>query len=130
VTEPIVETFPLPPGDPLYGSPTAPELLVAVEHFLRHELGDLPAFTAFHARVAANVVAMVTRQLVAGGAPHDQMVASYDRLGARSEEELAAAVRDLSVEATAAVLRPVIEPVVRARLAVANPAYLTANPID
>lgn len=129
MTGPTSETFPLPPGDPLYGSPTAVELLAVVEHFLRHELGDLPALTAFHARVAANVVAMVGRQLTAGDGPRQEMADLYARLGAVGERALADAVRSGQVEATAAVLRPVLEPVVRARLEVANPRYLVANPL-
>jgi hypothetical protein len=129
MTEQTAETPPLPPGDPMYGSPTAIELLAVVEHFLRHGLGDLPALTAFHARVAANVVAMVGRELVAGDVPRDEMRAAYASLGADSERQLADAVRNGQVEASAAVLRPVLEPVVRARLAVANPGYLTANPL-
>jgi hypothetical protein len=122
------ETFPLPAGDPLYGSPTAPELLAAVEHFLRHGLGDLPALTAFHARVAANVIAMVGRQLEAGELPRHEMATIYAGLGFDGERPLADAIRAGEVDARAAVLRPVLEPVVRARLAVANPAYLAANP--
>jgi hypothetical protein len=121
------ETFPLPAGDPLYGSPTAPELLAAVEHFLRHGLGDLPALTAFHARVAANVIAMVGRQLEAGELPRHEMATIYAGLGFDGERPLADAIRAGEVDARAAVLRPVLEPVVRARLAVANPAYLAAN---
>jgi hypothetical protein len=130
MTEPTSVTPSLPPGDPMYGSPTAIELLAVVEHFLRNELGDLPALTAFHARVAANVVAMVGRQLVAGDTPRAEMQAAYASLGADSERDLADAVRAGRIEARAAVLRPVLEPVVRARLAVANPRYLVANPLD
>jgi hypothetical protein len=123
------EAFPLPPGDPLYGSPTAAELLAAVEHFLRHELADLPALTAFHARVAANVVAMVGRQLDAGESPRHEMATIYGGLGFGGEQALADAIRAGEVDARAAVLRPVLEPVVRARLAVANPGYPAANPL-
>ena len=137
MTEPPVPSRPapkpvsytLPPGDPLYGSPTAPELLAAVEHFMRHELKDLPPLTAFHARVAANVVAMVTRQLEAGDAPRIRMATAFAGLGVEDERQLADAVRAGDLDGRTAALRPVLESVVRDRLAVANPAYLTNNPL-
>ena len=59
--------------------PTAEELLRAVEHFLESELvPSLEGVRRFHARVAANVVAMVARELeVEDG--HDR--AQWERLG-------------------------------------------------
>jgi Domain of unknown function (DUF6285) len=135
MTDPAVPSkkpvsYALPPGDPLYGSPTAPELLAAVEHFLRHELRDLPPLTAFHVRVAANVVAMVTRQLDAGDPPRVRMATALAGLGAEDERQLADAVRAGELDGRIAELRSVLESVVRDRLAVANPAYLANNPLE
>ena len=114
----------LPAPDPLYGSPTAVELLAAVEHFLRNDTGDLPPLPAFHARVAANVVAMVARQIEAGDAPRKQMAAAYAPLGAYDEQGLAALVRAGDLDDRIPDLRRALETVVRARLSVANPRYL------
>ncbi|MGH9095356.1 MAG: DUF6285 domain-containing protein [Acidimicrobiales bacterium] len=120
---------PLPPGDPLYGSPTAPELLHAVGHFLRHQVPErLPPLEAFHARVAANVVAMVARQLEAGDAPRAEVAALFAQAGVADEDALAQAVRAGDFDDRKAQLRRVLTASVRARLAVANPAYLAANP--
>jgi len=63
-----------PPGDTGHGRPTADELLDAVGGFLTDDV--LPATggrVGFHARVAANVVAMVRRELELGPPPpvHD-----------------------------------------------------------
>lgn len=83
----------------LYGRPTARELLRAVHVFLSEDvMPGTEGRLSFHARVAANVVAIVEREL-ALGAPR------VARPGASSWAELASAVRD--------------------RLAVANPKYLS-----
>jgi aminoglycoside phosphotransferase (APT) family kinase protein len=88
------------PDDPgIYGRPTARELLQAVREFLA---GDVAAGTegrlAFHAKVAANVVAIVERELA-------MAAAHRSRRHAGSEwHRLASAVRD--------------------RLEVANPKHL------
>lgn len=88
------------PDDPgLYGRPTARELLQAVREFLA---GDVAAATegrlAFHARVAANAVAVVERELALAAAQRARR-----HTGPRWHR-LASAVRD--------------------RLEVANPKYL------
>jgi hypothetical protein len=120
----------LPPGDSLYGSPTAVELLEAVESFLRLETGDLPPLAAFHERVAANVVQMVARELAAGDNPRRSMAIAYEPLGAHDEESLATAVRSGELDNRTEELRSALELVVRSRLEVANPRYLESNPHD
>jgi hypothetical protein len=60
--------------------PTAEVLLRAVERFLEHDVVPrLDGVPKFHARVAANVVAMVARELELEDA---QVSAEWDRLGA------------------------------------------------
>jgi hypothetical protein len=121
--------YDLPPGDPLYGSPTGPELLDAVGHFLRDELsGRLPPLEAFHSRVAANVVAMVARQLRAGDRPRSEVAGLLAEIGSSDEAGLAGAVRAGELDGRRPELRRVLRASVRARLEVANPAYLAANP--
>lgn len=88
------------PDDPgVYGRPTARELLQAVREFLA---GDVAAATegrlAFHARVAANAVAVVERELALTAAHRTR------RHSGSKWNRLASAVRD--------------------RLEVANPKYL------
>lgn len=58
--------------------PTAAELLASVHDFIRnHAMPQLEGHAAFHARVAANVVAIVQRELEHGPA---QTTAERDRL--------------------------------------------------
>lgn len=59
--------------------PTAPELLEAVERFLREDaIPALSGHTKYQARVAANVVAIVAREL---GSEEDQLAGEWKRLG-------------------------------------------------
>jgi hypothetical protein len=61
-----------PPGPATHGRPTASELLEAVREFLTGQV--MPASTgrlAFHARVAANVLSIVAREIELGAIPSD-----------------------------------------------------------
>jgi aminoglycoside phosphotransferase (APT) family kinase protein len=83
---------PAPSDDPLHGRPTAAELVAAVAEFLE---GDVRQATTgqvnFHARVAANALRMVERELLdAGGS---DVRAALAGLGFADESELAAAIR-------------------------------------
>ena len=114
----------LPPGDPVYGSPTAVELLEAVEGFLRDGFVGADRALTFQARVAANVVAVVRRQLEAGSATYDEVTAALAGLGVAGEKALAAEVRAGRIDHRSSELRQVLELLARTRLAVANPRYL------
>ena len=84
-----------------YGRPTATELLEAVREFLTGSV--MPATSgqmAFHARVAANALGIVARELELGPPPGDAVPGSIDR----------------------------IANAVAARLAVANPGYFGEEP--
>ena len=111
--------------------PTAAELLVAVEEFLR---GDLLAATegrlAFHVRVAANVLAMVGRQLALGPQQADAHRARLAALGVASDAELAEAIRTGALDDRLAEVRAAVRAAVADKLAVANPAYLEQPDAD
>jgi aminoglycoside phosphotransferase (APT) family kinase protein len=65
------------PAPARYGRPTASELLDAVREFLTGQV--MPATRgqlAYHARVAANVLGIVARELELGANPHDAGLAS------------------------------------------------------
>jgi aminoglycoside phosphotransferase (APT) family kinase protein len=86
-----------------HGRPTASELLEAVREYLTGSV--MPATTgqvAFHARVAANVLAIVARELELG---HDDVPSSPPAGGGLAE-------------------------CVAARLAVANPRYFESSPLS
>ena len=66
------------PAPPPHGRPTASELLDAVREFLTGQV--MPACTgqlAFHARVAANVLGIVARELELGAVPPEAMLAEH-----------------------------------------------------
>lgn len=105
--------------------PSAGELLAAVEEFLRGEV--LPATegrTAFHVRVAANVLSMVARQLVLGPAQAEAHAARLAALGVADEAALAEAIRAGSLDDRFDQVRAAVRATVADKLAVANPAYL------
>ena len=113
-----------PTPDIPHDRPTAPELLEAVEEFLRTDvLGASEGRAGFLVRVAANVVAMVARQLVLG----PTHVAAHRRrlqdLGVQDDAELAASIRGGAFDRRLAELRRVLRQAVSDKLAVANPGY-------
>ena len=101
----------------LYGRPTAAELVAAVADFLD---SDVRAATdgqvAFHARVAANVLRTVERELL-----DDR--AAPDLLGYPDETALAVAIRAGDLDGRAGEVLPCLRTLVRHRLAVAHPGY-------
>lgn len=115
------------PDEPdLHGRPTAAELVEAVGEFLRDSVVPGPdREMGFKARVAANALAIVERELTIGS---DQRQASRERfeaLGFRSETELALAVRAGEIDAADTAMMSAVRASVTDRLAVANPRYLS-----
>lgn len=100
-----------------YGRPTAAELVAAVADFLD---SDVRAATdgqvAFHARVAANVLRTVERELL-----DDR--AAPDLLGYPDETAMAVAIRAGELDGRAGEVLPCLRTLVRHRLAVAHPGY-------
>ena len=106
----------------LYGRPTAAELVTAVADFLD---GDVREATEgqvnFHARVAANALRMVSRELTA-----DLPVAVTDAVaafGVTDEAALAAAIRRGDLDDRAPELTACLRLLVDHRLAAAHPGY-------
>ena len=108
----------------LHGSPTSAELVESVREWIERDILPVTAGRdRFHARVAANVLAMVERELLVGAAQeidHQKRLASLD---VSSDAELAAAIRDGSLDPRLDEIRDVLRADVAARLAVANPTY-------
>jgi uncharacterized protein DUF6285 len=105
----------------LYGRPTAAELVAAVADFLD---GDVRAATegqvSFHARVAANVLRTVEREL------RDTSSAATEALtglGYPDEAQLAAAIRAGELDDRADELLTGLRALVGHRLAVSHPGY-------
>jgi len=101
----------------LYGRPTVAELVAAVADFLDNDVRNATdGQVSFHARVAANVLRTVERELL-----DDR--AAPDLLGYPDETALAAAIRAGDLDGRAADVLPCLRTLVRHRLAVAHPGY-------
>jgi hypothetical protein len=77
----------------------------------------------FHARVAANAVRIVARQLRAGRAPAERARLGLGELGAAGPAELSAAIRAGKFDGREDDLWPYLWTSVADRLAVANPRH-------
>jgi len=117
-------TGPTPAGPP-HDVPSAVDLLGAVREFLDEDVvGATEGRVRFHARVAANAVAMVVRELELGpamAAAHGERLA---RLGVADDTELAAAIRSGALDDRLEEVRAAVRESVADKLRVANPGYL------
>src|SRR5215207_6530701 len=119
----------------LYGRPTAAELVAAVADFLDNDvrsvtgpdgrLADVGQVN-FHARVAANVLRIVERELTDDSAA--EVTSKLAELGFADEAQLAAAIRSGALDDRAAEVLPALRMLVRHRLAVAHPGYDQSTP--
>ena len=114
----------------LYGRPTAAELVAAVADFLDTDvrsatgpdggLADASQIN-FHARVAANVLRIVERELTDDSAT--EVTDALAELGFADEPQLAAAIRAGTIDDRAGALLPMLRTLVGHRLAIAHPGY-------
>jgi hypothetical protein len=105
----------------LHGRPTAAELVSAVADFLDKDVrGAVDGPVNFHARVAANALRMVQRELEAGDS--SEVGAVLAGLGVADEAELAAAIRRGDLDDSPA-LPAALRTLVRHRLAASHPGY-------
>jgi len=119
----------------LYGRPTAAELVAAVADFLDTDVRSVTGPDSrladagrvnFHARVAANVLRIVERELTDDSAT--EATSTLAELGFADEVQLAAAIRSGSLDDRAADVLPTLRTLVRHRLAVAHPGYDQSTP--
>jgi hypothetical protein len=117
---------PLPQNETdLHGRPTAAELVDAVAEFLRDSVVPGPdREVAFKARVAANALDIVGRELTIGKGQVQADRERFEALGFRSETDLALAIRTGKIAATDPAMMAAVRASVTDRLAVANPRYL------
>lgn len=114
-------------GD-LHGRPTAADLLGAVSSYLRDEVvASGTGGMSFHARIAANVVDQVARELASGDEQRARRADALGAWGVTSESELADSVRSGAIssgEGSDSDLVGLLAEGVLDRLLVANPRYL------
>jgi hypothetical protein len=119
--------------------PTAAELVEAVREFLERDVMTATAGRVqFHTRVAVNALGMVERELVDGPAfitAERRRAAALlghdldERHDVRAlEREVAARIRDGSLDDRIDAARAHVRATVREKLLVANPGYLPADP--
>lgn len=109
----------------LYGRPTAAELVAAVAEFLDTEVRDSETVAApvkFQARVAANALRMVERELLADHALA-AAEAALTNVGFTDEAVLAAAIRAGELDDRPDDVTACLRTLVRQRLAAAHPGY-------
>lgn len=107
-----------------HGRPLAAELVAAVAEFLETDVREATGGQVnFHARVAANALRIVERELLDEGA--EESGAALAGLGFADEDELAAAIRIGELDGRADDVTACLRTLVRRRLAVAHPGYDT-----
>ena len=105
-----------------YGRPLATELVAAVAEFLETDVRQATSGQVnFHARVAANALRIVERELVDEG--QAECRAALAGLGFADEEGLARAIRAGEMDGRADDVMACLRTLVRHRLAVAHPGY-------
>jgi hypothetical protein len=115
--------------------PTAAELVGAVREFLENDvMAATEGRVQFHTRVAVNALGMIERELVDGPAFAEAERARAAALLGHDddvrvlERELAAAIRDGSLDDRLDAVQAHVRATVREKLLVANPGYLPADP--
>jgi Domain of unknown function (DUF6285) len=111
--------------------PTAPELLESVAEYLFDEVrSEVPREQRFKVLVAANVCALVAREIRAGEAPDQEDLSLFNELLGEEVEDVHAAAAELSHRLRAGELderidelAPRLEEHVRRKLEVARPGY-------
>jgi hypothetical protein len=121
-------------GESIHDRPTVAELVEAVREFLERDVMTASdTRLAFHARVAANVLSVVERELDAGERQtveqHRALVAllGHDGPLRELEAELASAIRSGSLDDRRAEVVEHVRGTVRAKLEVANPKHLESS---
>ncbi len=109
----------------LHDSPTAEQLVESVREWLERDvLAGTTGRLQFHTRVAVNVLAMVERELRMGAEQAVAHAARLTQLGCADDAELAARIREGSLDDRLTEVRQLVQADVRDKLAVANPKYL------
>jgi hypothetical protein len=106
----------------IHGRPTAAELVAAVAGFLETDVRESTSGRVnFHARVAANALRMVERELLVDSVA--DVTGALARLGFDDEAQLAAAIRAGDLDHDGEHVMTCLRTLVRHRLAVAHPGY-------
>jgi uncharacterized protein DUF6285 len=103
------------------GRPTAAELVAAVADFLDNDVRAAGGQVGFHARVAANVLRVVERELLDSAA--GSVREALDGLGFADETALAQAIRGGQLDDRPVEVLACLRSVVQHRLSIDHPGY-------
>jgi hypothetical protein len=108
--------------------PSMAEIVEAVREWLEGDVmtSEDPRLR-FHGRVAANMLAMVEREIQLGPSQAAAHTARLAALGLDDDRQLASAIRDGSLDDRLEEVRAAVRASVVAKLEVANPRYLTSS---
>ncbi|MEU2257776.1 phosphotransferase family protein [Nocardia xishanensis] len=116
---------PVPDEQPaLYDRPTVDELLNAVTGFLREELTTEDPRSAYLAKVAANALTIVRREMRLGPGERAMHSARLAVIGCADDGELAARIRNGTVSDDDPYVIAAVRSSITAQVTVANPRYL------
>jgi aminoglycoside phosphotransferase (APT) family kinase protein len=116
------------PATPLHDRPTAIELIDAARGALGDDvLPQLEGRAAFQLRVSLRALGMVKRELEHRDQDDAAHAAALATVGCADEHELARAIRDGALDGREQEVFAVVRTTVRAKLAAANPSYLTMS---
>lgn len=109
----------------LHGAPSAAQLLEAVREWLERDvMTSDDQRLAFNARVAANVVAIVEREIELGDAQRVQHKARLEKLECADDADLARRIRAGELDDRIDEVMRLVREAVVDKLKVANPKYL------
>lgn len=112
------------PGTGPHDAPTAAQLVEAVRELLADDVvAGTEGRLRFHARVAANVLAVVERELALGPAQAEAHRSRLLGLGVADDAELASAIRDGALAASDDVVLAAVAASVADKLVVSNPDW-------
>ncbi len=112
------------PSSPLFGRPSAGELVEAVRDYLDQVMASADGAARFEARVARNVLAVVGRELELGPAGRAAHARRLRTLGFPDDSSLVGAIRAGRYDDDLCGLGAVLAEGTRDQLLVANPSYL------
>jgi hypothetical protein len=105
-----------------HGRPSAAELVAAVAEFLETDVRESTTGQVnFHARVAANALRIVERELLADSA--DDVTEALSGVGCDDEAQLAVTIRAGELDGHSDQVRSALRALVGRRLSVAHPGY-------
>lgn len=114
----------------LHTFPDAAEIVTAVREFLEREVMPRTAGRlSFHARVAANLLITLEREMQLGAETEARYAHLLHSLGVGDETELAEQIRTRQIAGTDPRVVTALDTITRDRLRVSNPVYL-ADEID